>query len=86
MKISVSFPAGEDFGSALGKLRDVLKTKAGLAGLQVRKQRPHSVLVSGADSIYSAQLLLLSLGYACTIVGESEPPNASEVEQPKKHI
>jgi hypothetical protein len=82
MKFSVRFSEIEDFGRALGKLRDVLKTNARLVGLQVRKRRFHSALVSGPDSVvYPALLLLMCLGYDCAIVAESEPPNA-EIEEP----
>lgn len=60
MKILVRFSEEADNGRVLGDLRDLMKAKAGLTGLQVRKRRSQSALVSGAGNIHSAMLLLVS--------------------------
>jgi len=46
LRLWVRFGADEDYGRSLGRLRDLLKTQAKLAGLEIRK-RPHGVGAGG---------------------------------------
>jgi hypothetical protein len=56
LRLKVRFTADEDYGRCLGQLRDLLKTQAKLAGLEIRK-RPNGVEIVG-PYVESALLLL----------------------------
>jgi hypothetical protein len=46
MRLKVRFTVDEDYGRSLGQLRDLLKTQAKLAGLEIRK-RPDGAEIVG---------------------------------------
>jgi hypothetical protein len=61
LRLKVRFAADEDYGRALGRLRDLLKTQAKLAGLEIRK-RPDGAEIVG-PYVESALLLLNAHGF-----------------------
>jgi hypothetical protein len=61
LRLKVRFKADEDYGRSLRRLRDLLKTQAKLAGLEIRK-RPNGVEIAG-PYVESALLLLSSYGF-----------------------
>jgi hypothetical protein len=64
MQIIVEFDDQQEFGMALGELRNLLKKKARLANVSIRKRRPHAVLIQG--EAWASALLLMSIhGYRC---------------------
>jgi hypothetical protein len=73
--LTVRFVEGTDYACELGRLRRLLKRDAGLSGLQVRKKRPHSVIVRGCHGAVAGALMILMNDYA--IDGfESDPVEA----------
>jgi hypothetical protein len=61
LRLKVRFGPDEDYGRSLGRLRELVKTQAKLAGLEVRK-RPHGVEIAG-PYVESALLLLNAHGF-----------------------
>ena len=60
LRLQVRF-ASDDYGRSLGRLRDLLKAKAMLAGLAIRK-RPNGVEIAG-PRVESALVLLMAHGF-----------------------